>query len=190
MYSISKSIMTSLSVLSEFSTLGFDLRVPNFELKSVDALVWSQNEDAYEIAKMGGIDENCLQLLECESDKIEQQVSAEAVGVAIATSRSGMEKIVERFGWPKGSRRLSASKLVERGWKLCGFDVADLDGYFSVFGIDSNEPKLQIKDCLFSDPFEAEHFVDKASKLYPSHAPFAVFALLTWEWSSSGSTDT
>lgn len=170
----------SIEDWKDFTFLGFDFRVPSGCPKTVDACLWEQAGNVYKRVLNSGCQENFAQLLECLPSEIEGNVSPNAIGVAIAISPSGYLAIQEKLKWPMSTRPLSPLHLAKRNWVFEGYDVADIDGYFSVFGIDSAAPRLNAGTQLFKTMREAQSFVLPATELYPSHAPFAVFAIFTY----------
>lgn len=119
--------------------------------------------------------------LECPVSRIEDNATANAIAVAIAVAPAGLKVMQGLFGGPFIEQPQSPGMLLDRGWAPQGFDLADANGYFSVFGIDSNAPKLSVGKQLFASELEAEAFIAWATALYPSHTPFAVFAVLTFQ---------
>lgn len=166
---------------SDYVLLGFDFRLSGDCINSVDGYVWEPALDIVEEIMEDGYKENLAQLLSCPASVIEKKVSPDVVGVAIAVSTSGyaimkrllFENLIENPGSPE--------YLLSRGWDFKGLDVADANGYFSVFGIDSVAQKLGAGGHLFSNEQEAEVFINPATKLYPSHSPFVIFAVFTYE---------
>jgi hypothetical protein len=167
--------------LENYTVLGFDFRIPGDVPKTVDACLWERAEDLYQRLASSVCSENIAQLLECPVSTIEDNAQSDAIAVAIAVAPSGLEIMEGLFGGPFIENPHSPNLLIAQNWTLQGFDVADASGYFSVFGIDSGSPKLSIGKHLFANEAEAESFVKPATALYPSHAPFVVFAVLTYQ---------
>jgi hypothetical protein len=163
-----------------YTLLGFDLRCSNDGSKSVDTFVWCQALDEIKNVKEGGVTENLAQLLSCPVSVIEKYVRKGVTGVAIAVANQGY-KIMEDILF-KGliSNPTSPKFLISRGWKFEGLDVADANGYFSVFGMKNKSKELNIGTHLFLSEAEAETLIAPANLLFPSHAPFVIYAVFTF----------
>lgn len=177
-----KNIMVDLS---NYMLLGFDFRLSGNKLFSVDACIWEQAEDIYQHLLDKGCIENPVQLLNAPADVIEENTQPKALGVAIAVSESGLQIMKSLFGNNFLQSLQSPKYLINRGWEFQGFDVADANGYFSVFDIDSVAQKITSKRSLFLNEREAEMLIEPAARVYPSHAPFIVFAVLTYRYVES-----
>ena len=167
--------------LSNFTFLGFDFRLAENRIKTVDSSVWLQSELVYQKMLRIGCSENLVQLVDCTADLVETNLNSNTIGVAVAVSNAGLNIMEGLFGGAFIAQPQSPEFLLKRGWQFEGFDVADANGYFSVFGIDSENLKLPIPKNLFKSEPEASSLIDQAEILYPSHAPFVVFALLTYK---------
>lgn len=165
--------------LNDYVLLGYDLRVPSTTIYTTDACLWEQADDAYQNVLAQGYSENIVQLLDCPVVTIEQASNSAAVAIAIAVSPSSLELVEATFGWPVLENSLGIHDLIARNWVFKGIDVADVNGFFSVFGIDSENPKLPVKD-LFLNESDAKDCAKLAEALYPSHAPFALFGVFVF----------
>ena len=170
--------------LNDYVLLGFDLRVPSPAIHTTDACIWGQADDAYQTVLAQGYSENIVQLLDCPVVIMEQASNSAATAIAIAVSPSSLELVKATFGWPVTEYSLCIHDLIARNWAFKGIDVADINGFFSVFGIDSENPKLPFKD-LFLDESDAKACAKLAEELYPSHAPFALFGVFVFMGSAS-----
>ncbi len=167
--------------IRDYIFLGFDFRVGACPIKTVDVFLCEQAEAEREQIIQLGYKENIAQQLDCAADLIESYVSSAVTGMAITCSPNTTEIVKRVYGWPVVERPYSTGELLARGWKFEGFDVADADGFFSVFGIDANDPKLNVGRRLFESEAEAQKFVVPAATLYPTHAPFIVFGILLFD---------
>lgn len=169
----------TMDSLSDYVLLGFDLRVPRNSIYTTDACVWEQAADSYQNILAQGYSENIVQLLDCPVAIIEQAGNSSAIAIAIAVSPSSLELVKATFGWPVLANSLGIHDLLARNWVFKGIDVADVNGFFSVFGIDSENPKLPVKDLFLDEP-AAKACAKLAEALYPSHAPFALFGVFVF----------
>ncbi len=167
--------------LENYTLLGFDFRISSDCPNTVDSCLWKRAQDVYQQLLDSNCTENIVQLLDCPVSTIESNVEENAIAVAIAVSPSGLKVMEGLFGGPFIEDPQSPSKLLDRNWTFKGFDVADANGYFSVFGIDSALPKLPIGKHLFASEAEAEAIIEPATTLYSSHTPFVIFAVLTYQ---------
>ena len=165
--------------LNDYVLLGFDLRVPSTAIYTTDACFWEQADDAYQTVLAQGYSENIVQLLDCPVAIMEQASSSAATAIAIAVSPSSLELVKATFGWPVTESSLCVHDLIARNWAFKGIDVADVNGFLSVFGIDSENHKLPVKG-LFLDESDANACAKLAEALYPSHAPFALFGVFVF----------
>jgi hypothetical protein len=165
---------------SETRVVGFDIRVHASEQLSVDALMWPQDEQRYAEALARGLSENELQLLVSNPEKIEDMVDSVAVGLAVAVREDVEALLLKRFNGPLLDTFISGSDLVRRNWRFRGFDVADVDGLFSAFGIGGRDALKDLGRELFQDYSEAQKTAHRASLNVPAHAPFVPFALYTF----------
>ena len=166
--------------LSDYILLGFDIRQNTNGIRSVDVFVWPQSEEDLQNLRNQGGSENLVQLIDCDENIIENIVGNDSIAVAIAVSSEGlieMETILfhDMIEDPK-----SPLYLLERGWIFEGFDIADCNGYFSIFGIDCLSPKINIPTSLFVSKKDADLFIKPATELYPEHTPFVNFAIFTY----------
>lgn len=167
--------------LDDYLVLGFDYRIFSSQaVPTVDELLWAQAEDVYAEMLASGCRENGYQLLDCDIAAVEEKVQSDTVAIAIAVSPPGYSVMQRLFGQQTNNFQYSTKQLLARNWEFRGFDVADANGFFSVFGIDSSAPKLPIGPNLFATELEAEALLGTASALYPSHAPFAIFAVFSY----------
>jgi hypothetical protein len=165
--------------LNDYILLGYDLRVPSTAIYTTDACIWEQAEDAYQNVLAQGYSENIVQLLDCPVATIEQAGNSAAIAIAIAVLPSSLDLVKAIFGWPVLENSLGIHDLIARNWAFKGIDVADVNGFFSVFGIDSENPKLPVKD-LFLNESDAKGCAKLAEALYPSHAPFGLFGVFVF----------
>lgn len=167
--------------VEDYIFLGFDLRLSGCPTKTVDAFLWEQALDARERVLELGHQENIAQQLDCDVEILESHVSHTTTGIAITCSPNAIEIVKKTYGWPIVNHPYTVKDLLARGWKFEGFDVADVDGFFSVFGIDADAPKLSVGKKLFESEAEAQDFIVPATSLYPTHAPFIVFGVLLFD---------
>ena len=168
-----------MSIFDDYILLGFDFRSKNDNLHSIDAFVWEQDEDTLLQLNNAGYEENFVQFLDCDVSIIESCTRTDNVAAAFAVSRSGLNIIEMLLVNNIIDNPRSPIYLLERGWKFEGFDVADANGYFSIFGIDSS--KISASSHLFQYENEARAFIEPANKRYPEHSPFIQFAIFTYE---------
>jgi hypothetical protein len=171
------------AALRDFVFLGFDLRVRGNDWCSVDATVWPQS-DAYQALASY---ENASQLLGCAPGVIERYADQQNVPVAISVAPEGFKLMEAVYGADFIDRTQSPMFLLDRGWVFNGFDVGDVNGYFSIFGIDAGAPKLPLPNCLFQSAKDAAAVIAPACSLYPSHSPFAIFSIMTYNLSPPAS---
>ncbi len=170
----------NLTTLDNYTLLGYDFRKPSDVPFTIDACLWEQDDDLYQRLVDTTCKENVAQLLDGPVSVIEENASSDTIAVAFAVSPDGFRMMESMFKGRFLERISTPNLLLSRGWQLCGFDVADINGYFSVFGIDSHAPKLNIGTKLFKNEKDAAALVESANKLYPTHSPFAVFSVLTY----------
>jgi hypothetical protein len=157
------------------SFIGFDVRmVGNFE-RSVDATLWPQNGLVYEELLYSGAKENYIQLLDCDSEVIENCVnSRECVGVAITACSEAVRYMNRVFSYEcsGGAQFLDGGR-----WEFIGYDVADVNGFFSPLGMDE-EIRAGLNFVSIGKDMEmALRVSELANELVPSHAPFYPFGL-------------
>lgn len=170
-----------MNVLADYILLGFDIRQNTNDIKSVDLTVWPQSEEELCKLRNQGYKENLVQLIDCEEEIIEGVIDDNSIAVAIAVSPEGlleMENVLfhDMIECPK-----SPLYLLDRKWRFNGFDIADGNGYFSIFGIDRSSPKMNMPTHLFTSKKEADSFIAVAEKNYPEHMPFVNFAVFTYK---------
>lgn len=162
----------------EFVCIGLDIRVSNPDQPfSADATVWEQEEWLYERAQNElNIRENSLQLLHPQdSSEISRlielvQSSPNAVLIAFELPR----KIYEVC--PQAAGLVSPIHLNSRGWDLLGYDVCDINGFFSFLDMSGSGNKRPLL-------FDEEHLIDAfvlaqaANFAIREHSPFVVIRL-------------
>lgn len=170
-----------MSQLNNFSLLGYDLRDGQPPLWTVDACLWGQSKEYFEIIDQRAGSENMIQLLECPPEVVERAVKPGVFALAIFTDANGLAALGHLTGEPILALSETANILLDRGWLYEGLDIADANGYFSLYDIDSLNRKLmpEIKQVWSTE--DAESLVKSADMVYPSHAPFAVFAVLAFK---------
>lgn len=170
-----------MSQLNNFSFLGYDLRDGQPPLWTVDACLWGKSKKYFEIVDQKAGSENMIQLLECTPQVVERAVESGVFALAIFTDDNGFAALEHLIGEPFSGLSETANILLDRGWSYEGLDIADANGYFSLYDIDSVNRKLmpEIKQVWSTE--DAESLVKSADRAYPSHAPFAVFAVLAFK---------
>lgn len=164
----------------DYVLLGFDIRQNMDSIRSVDVFVWPQSEDTLSKLYNLGYKENLVQLIDCDANIIENIIDDNSIAIAIAVLPEGLNKMEEVLFHNMIKKPSSPLHLLKRGWIFEGFDIADGDGYFSIFGIDCNSPKMNIPSHLFPSKEDADLFIEPATKLYPEHVPFVNFAVFTY----------
>ena len=165
---------------SKTRVVGFDIRVRTGGQLSVDALIWPQDEQRYAAALARGLQENELQLLTSNPEEMEGLVDGVAVGLAVAVREDVEAFLLQRFDGPLMDTFISGSDLERRNWQFRGFDVADVDGLFSVLGIGGRDALKDLGGELFQDYSEAQKTAQRASFSISVHAPFVPIALYTY----------
>lgn len=161
--------------------IGFDFRLLDSCPKTVDASVWLQAKNDYLHLIDQGYIENAVQLLDVSAQTVEKNIHNGMMGVAIAVSKHDLKIMESMFGGVFIEEKISPSYLLQRGWLFEGFDVADANGYFSVFGINHKDFERINKEKLFSVEEDAISIVHLANAGCPSHAPFLVFAVFSYK---------
>lgn len=169
----------TVTSFDDYVLLGFDLRVPNPRIYTTDACAWEQDHDSYQSLLAQGYNESIVQLLDCPVEAIEKAYCSKTNVIAIAVAPSSLGLVNETFGWPVMTNSLPIRDLLARKWIFKGIDVADVNGFFSVFGIGSINPKIPF-DELFADESSANACAELAGTLYPSHTPFGLFGVFVF----------
>ena len=157
----------------KFISLGLDIRVrPQMINTSADTTVWDQNESMYEFAQRSlGFHENEFQLLQSESINSVRQLASlvDQHSDAVIISLDIIESSAKSFSKDYCSLRFPK----EFKWKSLGFDVCDINGFFSYLnmGIESEcgLPVLNGDQLL-----EAFRLSESANLNVKSHRPFVV----------------
>lgn len=170
-----------MNELVDYILLGFDVRQNIDTIRSVDVAVWPQSEGGLRKLYDLGYKENLTQLFDCKEYYIESVAKGDSIAIAIAVSSEGLQKMEEVLFHDMIEHPRSPLYLLERGWVFEGFDIADGNGYFSIFGIDCLSPKFSIPPHLFLSKKDADFFIEPATKIYPEHVPFVSFAVFTYK---------
>ncbi len=153
--------------------LGFEAKeATSPRIATVDAFVWPKDEARSNALILGGAIETALELLMCEAKP------AEAAGSPILALLASSADLPNWLQVGEGSRwavpPFAASTLVDRGWKYLGINLVEIDGLFSVHGIDGLAARLSISthQLLQVSINEAMVIATRASALVLDHAPF------------------
>ena len=174
-------VLEDLGELCEmkFSCIGYDIKTirTNIEQPTLDATEWPQNEAVYSDAlSRTGIVQNSLQLLQPTSHEgqecLFQQYGNRDDCCLIAVE---IPMLVLRFcndKWPD----VDEISLSSRCWKPLGFDVCDIDGFFSIFHMGVLDDSFIRK----GNNFDLKYFSiiqQVAGFLVPEHAPYVTIGL-------------
>lgn len=162
----------------EFTYVGLDIRVASVDHSlSADATVWEQEEQLYERAQSElNIEENSFQLLHPQNSAqmsrlVELVESApHAVLVSLELPRKVFDVCQQAAGFA------SSINLKDHEWHLVGFDVCDINGFFSFLDMEASATNPLIL-------FDEEHLIDAfvmaqaANFVIQEHSPFVVVGL-------------
>jgi len=160
---------------TDFLRLGFDVREARTEGDySADALAWPQATKAYNMALSSGFRENSFELLEAVSlnelgrlDEIVRSCAPSAALIELAVfGIVARAQVVGRLAYnPDGF------VIEETAVQAEGYDVCDLDGFFSAFEINSSKLQRGL-GCPSDKLLDACVIAEAANFLVPAHAPF------------------
>lgn len=156
-----------------FVCAGLDIRkLPVADLPSADATVWEQEEGSYERAQADyGFYENSLQLLQTdEIDKVKNLAEAfrpncNAALLALDISELALES------YPHPAKPLHLPTNLK--WKTLGFDICDMNGFFSFLAMDvyGSKPLSLFPEDQLMDAFTVS---EVANIRVAQHRPFLV----------------
>ena len=156
---------------------GFDIRIGHPPFITLDGIYWDINEMARQAVVSQGGSETPIQLLDADIRLIETVLDANSSAIALFPS-DRTRLLIERQGkWISPTHSYTRFQLAKRGWSPCGYDVVDINGFFSLFGIDGLAESMGVSARLFDHLEQAECAAISASSLIPSHAPFGVFSI-------------
>lgn len=153
-----------------FISVGLDIRIKNFDqICSADSSVWNQDEPLYEQAKLlDGVHENFLQLLHADSEsdfsslfELVENNGAQLILIGLP------EEVISSFS-PSHPEILLSGEYI---YTSIGLDVCDINGFFSIHGIENFAD-----DCnqLYSEEelTNALEQAEAANLALPEHRPF------------------
>ncbi len=162
----------------EFTCIGLDIRtVPATRGVSADATVWEQEENLYERAQVElGINENAFQLLHPDGNK-EMSALVDLVTTKIGATLVSLwlPRIVFESYRP-ANRRFFPINLSGYMWDSLGFDICDIDGFFSYLDMSStlDSPVKTFEEGELMDAFA---LAQAANFIIREHSPFVVVEL-------------
>lgn len=162
----------------EFVCVGLDIRTLNLgQPYSADATVWDQDEQMYERAQKDlKIKENSLQLLHSQDSFETSRLLdlVESVPNAVLIALELPRKVFDLYVQMKGL----ASMVDLTGYEseLIGFDICDINGFFSFLDMDIFSKKPLV---LFDEKHLMDAFVlaQAANFVIQEHSPFVVVKL-------------
>jgi hypothetical protein len=162
----------------EFVCAGLDIRtIPTDQRISADATVWEQDEKLYERAQRElNIKENMLQLLHPVGNSemtglVElMNTNPDAVLVSLELPRVVFNACSQAKGL------LSPVDLSGYTWDGLGFDICDINGFFSFLDMSTvaNAPIVLFEEKRLIDAFV---LAQAANFTIPEHSPFVVVQL-------------
>ena len=164
------------SMMVTFVAAGLDIRRDlSDSVPSVDATAWHQDEALYERAKIEfGLQENFLQLLHASK---EEDIRALAGLFTPGTGRTLLtlellEATLEAYSPSHPALPLPA----ELTWETLGFDVCDINGFFSFLAMDvrGSDRKQLFREDQLLDAFALS---EVANIRVPAHRPFVIVKL-------------
>lgn len=163
----------------KFTSIGYDIRMNSADaLATVDATSWVQNKGLYSNAKDRlGIEENYFQLLQPKDQSEFKSLKDLVLSDGDATLIS-IEIPVDLVAIYEKKEAIVANAYFDSDseWVESGYDVCDINGFFSVLHmnvLENSQKKLFQSDTLL----DAYLLSNKANILVPDHAPFIVVKL-------------
>lgn len=154
-----------------YQTLGYDIRYHDTKLYSSDLNIWNRNDAFYNkmIAELN-IQENEFQLMSLNQEKLKEVFDyINRQGIKKQSSLCCISLEVERSVFESLNMVYQANDCCDCIWKDVGFDICDLQGFFSFFDMQDNITKEQFD----SMDFVSQLFLcQKANFLIPQHSPF------------------
>jgi hypothetical protein len=166
----------------KYECIGFDIRVwPCDGRFGVGESEWSQAEDSYqEIKKNMGLCENMYGILDISNNKILREVKGylekidKCTLIAIEIPDLIAEANALIYGFPH------YKNLDMSGFKVCGIDVADINGLFSVLSHPDIKKYRGGQELIKSNEIEELlNIIQLASILDKKHSPYIATRLLS-----------
>lgn len=161
---------------NDYVLLGFDLKISNYDLASIDVFIWEQDENNIELLLSSGGMENIFQLLSGDLHLVEEITSKGTIAVAVMCNIKYLPILEGKFGKYNYSN-ISWKTLLDQEWLFRGFDIVDIDGMFSFFGMFT---EFECSKLLTLDD-DLEAYVKLANTMVPEHVPFLPLAIFTYQ---------
>ncbi|MHC5224538.1 hypothetical protein [Ignatzschineria sp. LJL83] len=162
-----------------YRLLGFELKLAEDVLPSVDCCIWDDDEIGTEKLCALGAQRNMVQLMDSEWDLIENSTKEGSVAMAVLIDMKylPMLRILDSQYALSPYPEIDFDALLARSWEFRGFDIVDVDGLFSIFDM---LPSFRRQELLSVED-DLDHYVELANTAVPSHSPFAPLAIFTYQ---------
>lgn len=163
--------------MGNFVCIGYDIRVwPPEGYVTTDGTEWERNDALFEKITHSITYENNFQLIKIDKkEKLNEVVSTVIHMENVALVSFEIPSIVF-YASQKKMGKSSENIAPDDTWALLGYDVADIDGFFSILHMEAMPNKRR---HLFGEDELAESLIvaQAANLLVPSHSPFVTIRI-------------